>query len=120
MHTDLVGAAGRDIHLHQSRDLAEELHRLEHAHRILAGGGDAHVPLSLAALIRRERCIDAFRAELPVARYERQVCLVHAALAYQRVQRDQRGPIARHAQTPARVAVEAMHELETLARTRRT
>src|SRR5260221_2972561 len=50
VNADLMRASRRNVHLHQGREWSEELHRLEHAHRILAGGGHPHMALAMLAV----------------------------------------------------------------------
>src|SRR6202167_3727512 len=72
MHADLMRAPGRNVDLHQGRQRAEELNRFEYADRILARRGDADMPLAVLAIVGRERRVDAFGAELPAPRDQRQ------------------------------------------------
>src|SRR5260221_11242956 len=51
VNADLMRASRRNVHLHQGREWSEELHRLEHAHRILAGGGHPHMALAMLAVV---------------------------------------------------------------------
>ncbi len=103
---------------HQRRLLAEELHRLEHAGGLLAGGMRLHRSFSAHANIRAQRHVDAFLAELPLALHQREVAFLHLPLAQQRVQRAQRRGLARHQQQAAGIAIEAMHQLEIFIGTR--
>ena len=57
--------------------------------------------------------------EIPAAAPQRQVALLHRALAQQRVQRAQRGAAARDDQTAAGVAIQPVRQLEGLARAAR-
>ena len=82
VHTDLMRAPGRNVDFHERRQSPEKLHRLEHAHRILAGGRDADVAFPVLSVVGRQRRVDALGAQLPTARHQAQIGLVHSAVAY--------------------------------------
>ena len=116
MDADLMRPPGRDVHLHQGGERTEKLHRLEYAHRVLAGGGDPHMSLAVLTVVGRERRIDALCSQLPAAGNQSQISLVHAAVANQGMQRGQSAAIACYQQTAAGIAVEAVHQLQRFAR----
>ena len=119
MNPDLMRPARGDVHFHQRRQRTEKLHRLEDAHRVLAGRRHSHVAFAVLAIVGRQRRIDPFGAQLPAAGYQGQIGLVNAAAADQRMQRDQGRPVACNEQTAAGVAIQPMDQFERLARPRR-
>ena len=71
-----------------------------------------HRALAAHADVGAQRHVDAFPAELPLALHEREITLLHLAVAHQRVQRAQRRGLARNQQQAAGVAIDAMNQLE--------
>ena len=72
VNADLMRAPRRNVHFHQRRERTEELHRLEYAHRVLAGGGNPHVSFAVLAVVGRQRRVDAFGSQLPATRNQAQ------------------------------------------------
>src|SRR4029077_809369 len=119
VYADLMSAARAQPDLHEGRRPAEELDRPELAHRGLSRGRRTHRALTADPRIGAQRNIDALGSELPLASDEREVALLDPAFTHERVETAQRGRVACDEQAPARVAMEAMDQLETLVRTER-
>ena len=80
------------------------------------GNRHPHMPLAVLPVIGRQRGVDAFGAELPTARDQRQVGLVHAAIANNGMQGSEGGAIAGDEQAAAGIAVQAMHQFQGFTR----
>ena len=118
VHADLVGAAGAEVDRQHRGTRAEEVDRRERRRRLLAARLDAHDALARRAGLGVERRVDRLLAEVPGALHERQVLLLDLSVAQQLVHHPKCRPVARDDEQAARVAVEAVGELEFLGRPR--
>ena len=118
VNADLMRAPGRNIHLHQRREAAEELHRLEHAHRGLAGAATrtCRSPCWRPSVASGASIRLVPSCQLPG--HQTHIGLVHAATRGSARAAPSRGPVPRDPQTAAGVAVETVDEFESLARPR--
>ncbi len=118
MHADLVGPAGFDPHF-AVRMAALALEHLEVADRLLADRIDLHVALATLAQAHVQRGVHGHRAIGHAAGQQRQVALADAGavvFSQQRLQLAQGRALLGHDQQAGGIPVQAMDQLQGLAR----
>jgi len=114
VYANLVGAPGEERDLHESRQLAEELHRPELAERRLAGRIGPHRPLTADAQVGAQGYIDTLAAQVPFPFDQGEVAFLEPAIAKKGVHGPQGTGVSRDQEYTAGVTVKAMNQLEGL------
>src|SRR5688500_13277442 len=114
VHAYLMRAAGAERHIEKRREPGEMLLRLECRHGLLSLGVDAPHPLAALLEVRLQRQVERLLPIRPATDHQREIALLHVALAELSMEAAQNRPSLCDQQTPAGLPVEAMHELQLL------